>query len=218
MVIRSRFSAISARAGGSGGRMPVARSTASGNFAGCAVASATIGVAPGRCGDLAPGRGDRHGGMRVDQQAASADRCSAISSRVISSSTRWPENRSRAPRQAWLVGAAGCRSSRNCRRSAATAAAVAAFQLEQQALEIAGDLDVHARAEARQRPARSSSRRSSDSGRGCRWRWCRSTSRSIGRPMRARQVAGIDVAEIAGRHAERRPPAPARRAPAPAAT
>ena len=34
--IRSRFSIISASAGGSSGRMPVARSTASGNFAGCA--------------------------------------------------------------------------------------------------------------------------------------------------------------------------------------
>ena len=35
---------ISASAGGAAGRIPVARSTASGNFAGWAVASATIGV------------------------------------------------------------------------------------------------------------------------------------------------------------------------------
>src|SRR6185312_2079192 len=44
---RSGFSASSARACGTGGRMPAARSTASGNFAGCAVASTTIGASPG---------------------------------------------------------------------------------------------------------------------------------------------------------------------------
>src|SRR5438874_3114295 len=43
-VARSRRSMMSASSGGTGGRMPVARSTASGNFAGCAVASAIIGV------------------------------------------------------------------------------------------------------------------------------------------------------------------------------
>src|SRR5712691_5352362 len=46
MVIRSRLSMSSMSAGGTDGRMPVARSTASGNFAGWAVASATIGIVP----------------------------------------------------------------------------------------------------------------------------------------------------------------------------
>src|SRR5262249_44797296 len=43
-VTRSRRSMISANGSGTGGRIPVARATASGNFAGCAVASAIIGV------------------------------------------------------------------------------------------------------------------------------------------------------------------------------
>src|ERR1044071_3733352 len=43
-VTRSRRSMMSASCGGIGGRMPAARSTGSGNFAGCAVASAIIGV------------------------------------------------------------------------------------------------------------------------------------------------------------------------------
>ena len=43
---RSSRSNRSASRGGSGGRMPVARSTASGNLAGWAVASATIGASP----------------------------------------------------------------------------------------------------------------------------------------------------------------------------
>src|SRR5258708_2292739 len=54
VVIRSRLPPIAASAGGTGGRIPVARSTASGNFAGWAVASATIGVAPGAAAIPAP--------------------------------------------------------------------------------------------------------------------------------------------------------------------
>src|SRR3981189_2721338 len=47
-VICSRRSMMSASAAGTGGRIPVARSTASGNFAGCAVARAIIGVVVSR--------------------------------------------------------------------------------------------------------------------------------------------------------------------------
>ena len=99
--------------------------------------------------------------------------------------------------------AAGCRC-RGIAEMGGNRAAVAALQFEQQPLEIARDLDVHARAEARQTAAIDMSP-GLDNGRGCRWRWCRSpAARSAGR-ARAR-LPGIDVAEIAGRHAERHRP------------
>ena len=54
----------SARCGGSGGRMPVAASTASGNLAGCAVPRHTIGT-PGVVPPQPPGDADADGGVRV---------------------------------------------------------------------------------------------------------------------------------------------------------
>jgi hypothetical protein len=73
-----------------GGRMPVAASTASGNFAGCAVASVTIGVSPGEA--LRHMHAD--GGMRAQQLPHPPWR--ARSWPLVSSSDARPEAKSRA--------------------------------------------------------------------------------------------------------------------------
>ena len=65
-VMCSGRSIRSARCAGSGGRMPVARSTASGNLAGWAVASVTIGPCDRRA-QLARADADGDGRVRIDQ-------------------------------------------------------------------------------------------------------------------------------------------------------
>ena len=84
--------------------------------------------------------------------------------------------------------------------------AVAALQLEQQPLEIARDLDVHARAKARadRRQAHLAARQIAREDVVCVGRQHQALDRQ---PHRPRQVRRVDIAEIAGRHRERHRPA-----------
>ena len=124
---------------GSCGRTPQAASTASGNLAGCAVDSTMLGIPEIR--GVAVGHRQRHRGMGIDEVAGLA-----------------PGGADRG-RRLGLVGAAGVelladRSQHGIRQhetsglfqrahQPANAVGVAAARLEQQPLEIRGDLDVH---------------------------------------------------------------------------
>ena len=213
--IRSRRSNRSASAGGSGRAYAGRALDRVGEFRRMGAGQRDHRRAAVVAGDLGPRRGDADGGVRIDQHAAARHRSRRSSASVCASSTRWPEN-SRA-RRAMPARPPARRRSAEALHGVGDRGAVAALQLEQQPLEIARHLDVHARAEARLDGGDRHVAAGKDSGPGCRCDWCRSTSRSIGSPMRAREMAGIDIAEIAGRHAERHRRAPARRAPAAAA-
>ena len=180
------------------------------------VASAIIGVAPSSPRPISrPRRGDRDGGVRIDQHPGAAI---GLGDRVERHQRRRPggrrTSRARRARPARRRATRRCRG--NCCIAAATAAPLRPFSSNSRRSKLLDDLDVHARAEARLDRRRAPSRRSRDSARGC--RCVGADDQPLDRQAeRARDVAGIDIAEIAGRHAERHRPAPARRAPAPAA-
>ena len=191
--------------------MPVARSTASGNFAGWAQASATIGAIAVHRERLGARGTDRDRGVRVDQHPRPGI---GLGDGSASLQCHRPCGRktSRAPRAIPHPPAAGCRCGESSAIASATAAAVAAFQFEQQALEIARDLDVHARAQARLDGGDRHLAVGDIAGQDI--VAVGADHQTLDRqPHAARDVAGIDIAEIAGRHAERDPSGPARRAP-----
>ncbi len=140
LVTCSRRSARPDSQSGSFGRTPQAASTASGNFAACAVESTIIGKR--RIARLLLGDRDADRGMRIDEMPGLA------------------KGRAHGGGNLVLAGAAGgktaadfrqsagrrSRSASTARRffiSAATGAAIAAIGLEQQPLEIRRHLDVH---------------------------------------------------------------------------
>ena len=148
----------------SAGRTPQAASTASGNLAGCAVPSTTIGIA----------------GSRVSFSATATPT-------AVCGSTQWPVSRSMVRMVAGgllLVGAVGgeqradLRQRRRRQREAprlrerahqrAHRRGVAAVGLEQQPLEIRRHLDVHRRRRGRAPPRAARRRRSRACAPGCR--------------------------------------------------
>ncbi len=124
--------------------MPVARSTASGNLAGCAVASATSGVVA-RTRARAAGR-EPDGRVGIEQRAAPARTRRASPRASRRRRTRRPRRARAAPRAAAAssVSEPGLREAGELARGAL---GIASVELEEQPLEVRGDLDVHARAE-----------------------------------------------------------------------
>ena len=104
---------------------------------------------PGRCSGLDSWRrGQRHGGVRIDQPAGLA--MDARDGRKRLAHRRPRRRRSaRAGATARLAASASFGSRRSRPSPSRSHSAVAARGLEQRALEIAGDLDVHGRAERR---------------------------------------------------------------------
>ena len=185
-----------------------ARSIASGNFAGCAVAIATTGTpCPGgsalaaampiarvRIGEVAGGR----------VQAADF----GLGARIVQPETvEHRPHRGARPRQAPACGR--CRESpASCPRSRR----IAVQQLEQQALEIGTDLDVHAAATVTARPGPPTCRCWRETAPGCRCGWTR-RSAAHRQAHAAGDPGGQHVAEIAGGDAERHLPVRARPVP-----
>ena len=131
--------------------------------------------------------GDADRGVRVDQLAGrrAAPRPSSPRSRPRRRARhRTARARARAHRRVTRRRSCVAKLRPSARARAAPSPAA---QIEQQALEIAGDLDVHARADGRHDRARADRRRSRRSAPGCRcgW-WRRSAGRSAG-PCRARR-------------------------------
>ncbi len=124
--------------------MPVARSTASGNLAGCAVASATSGASRPRLAACArPSARPRYGDRAACRSARYSSR---IAASVASSSSVAASNSSRRVARA-AASSVSEPVSRERRQLARRALGIAAVELEEQPLEVGGDLDVHARAE-----------------------------------------------------------------------
>ena len=128
---------------GSAGEMPVARSTASGNLAGCAVASATSGASRAALRARPAVRPTAVcGSSSVPLRRYSARIASSVAS--SSSDTASKSSRTAASAAASSVSEPGLRESRELARGAL---GIAPVELEEQALEVRRDLDVHARAE-----------------------------------------------------------------------
>ena len=213
----ARRSARRARGGRRGapaaaGAMPVAALHRLGKLGRMRGREATSGdrrVAPA----AAPG-GDADRAVRIDQLAGRCAAPSAMVRRGLVLARRARHRTARArgrahPRSREAAGAPRTRPS-----ARATVRAVAAAQIEQQALEVARDLDVHARAGGRHDRAGAGRRRSRRSAPGCRCGWSRrSAGRSAGpsdaRRSRRRRRRNCRSAR------RRRPVARARRAPAP---
>ncbi len=152
------------------GSMPVALVTASGNLAGWAVASVTMGT-PHRSDGHAPharrrqyaDRADSRTARRSDCMAAAVAASSAVpaakisrmSPRAASGMVKRPDWASEPISPVQLLG-------------------IAAQRLEQQTLEIGRDLDVHGGAGGRCHGAGLVDDRCRGRGAGCRWRWWRS--------------------------------------------
>ena len=126
----------SASAGGNAGRMPVARSTASGNLAGCAVNRARSSArAPSSRGHFGPRRANRDRGMRIDQQAGSAI---GFGDRVHRPSVvDFVGGKQAARRPPCLLVGRQHAGFRKLAHRGGHRGAAAALQLEQQTLEIA---------------------------------------------------------------------------------
>ena len=168
-------------AGGGGGRMPVARSTASGNLAGCAVASATIGAASGRSSSSARAAATATavcGSIRIPERRKYR-RSSA------SSACRRPggRKRSRAPRARPASSAGRLPPRRNRRIASATAAPLRPFNSNSSRSKLLDTWMSMLGLRLGSTAAKSSCRRRRDSARGCRCALVPMTSRSIGSPI-----------------------------------
>ena len=170
--------------GGQFGPRPVAADTASGNLAGCAVASVTIGVRLGqpRLQAAAPPRARPRCADRSDSPWRAC--VSRIAAAASSSSTRALRNSSPARARA-AGGSVICPPASNPAIAARSRCGIAVQQIEQQPLEIGADLDVH-----RGRPRRRHRPRANNPpalNARCRmsFTFVATISRSIGSPMRA---------------------------------
>ena len=167
-VIRSGSCISEARRGGSAGRSPVIACRASGNLAGWAVASTMRGAAPRAC---LLGRDDSAGGMRVEQVAAALlHAADAVGDFGLAGAGG---RRSRAASARALGPARSGRTGRARPSSPAPRPASRPAGLEQVALEVGGDLDVHGRRGGGLDAAHLVERRWHARAPGCRCRWWR---------------------------------------------
>ncbi len=171
MVIRSRFSMISASADGTG------RADAGGALDRIGKFCRMGGGERDHRGrsvlllHLRPGGGDRDRGMRIDQHARAAVGVGHRRERRRIVDPMPGEEAARAP-PGLLVGRQRALLPERLQRGG-DRGAVMVLQLEQQPLEIARHLDVHARAEARDDRRDRHRRRWPDTAPGCRSHWCR---------------------------------------------
>ncbi len=149
---------------GSGGTRPIAWRMASGNFAGCAVASVTIGI-PGCAGD-ALGRRDADGGVRIGEVAGRGfERLDGRERRGFVGALGVEGLGELA---ALALGEREAAALAEVAHEADDAGCVAAGDFEQQPLEVRGDLDVHARAHRRRDVTRLVAAGFEACARGCR--------------------------------------------------
>ena len=190
--MRSGRSRRSASRSGSGGRTPVARSTASGNLAGCAVARQTIGTSGSRRrARAAPMPTAVWGSTSIPVRSWRSRMISRVaSSSMLAASKRGSRGTSTDP------------TPRKRASSVRRAGAVAAEELEQQAFVVRRHLDVHRRAERGHDPLRHQGAAVGPPGEDV--VAVRRDHELVDRHAHPLgDPAGEDVAEVAGGHRER---------------